>query len=71
MSSAGDSGIVTRLTGDKEIRLHLISLGFNPGSVVSIIRKQNEDLIVEIKGSRLAMGPAIARRIYFLPGVLK
>ena len=71
MASRGDSGTVGRLAGDKDMRSYLTSLGFNPGSIITIVRKQGEDLIVDVKGSRIAMGPSIARRIYFLPGVLE
>lgn len=71
IASLGDSGIVARITGDKNTISYLTSLGFNPGSVISILRKQEEDLVVAVKDSRIAMGPSIARRIYILPGVLE
>lgn len=67
MASEGDTGTLVRITGNQETRKYLSNLGFTAGSKVSVIKKVSKDLIVDIKGSRIAMDASVASRLYFIP----
>ncbi|MBP5183845.1 MAG: ferrous iron transport protein A, partial [Lachnospiraceae bacterium] len=42
---------------------HLEDLGFNVGGEVSVINTLGDNLIVKVKGSRVAVSDELARRI--------
>ncbi len=67
MASDGESGIIVRITGNQDTKRYMSDLGFTTGSKVSIVKKVSKDLIVEVKGSRIAMDSTVASRLYFLP----
>lgn len=71
MASVGESGTIVRVAGDKKMKSHLTSLGFTIGSSISILRRNGGDLIVDIRGSRIAMCPTVASKLYFQPGVVE
>ncbi len=52
----GESVCVQKLTGSQEVRLRLSQLGFVEGAQATIISKNSVgDMIVSIKGSRIAL----------------
>jgi ferrous iron transport protein A len=67
MASEGDTGTIVRITGNQEARRYMSNLGFTAGSKVSVIKRVSKDLIVDIKGSRIAMDASVASRLYFVP----
>lgn len=67
MASEGDTGTIVRITGNQETRKYMSNLGFTAGSKISVIKKVSKDLIVDIKGSRIAMDASVASRLYFVP----
>ncbi|MBB5182307.1 FeoA family protein [Catenisphaera adipataccumulans] len=54
---------VKRVTGKDEVRAHLATLGFVEGSQVKVIQSIDGNLIVDIKGVRVALDESLARRV--------
>ena len=57
----GKDYIIHALNGEAEIRLHLEGLGFIPGTRLSVVSKIGENLIVNVKGSKIALDAALAK----------
>lgn len=60
----GESRLILRISGKDEVRAHLASLGFVPGEKLTVLSRRGTDLIVLIKGCRLALGQGMAERIF-------
>ena len=54
---------VAGIRGDAELRQHLAELGFVEGSEVKVISRAAGDVIVSVKGARLALNRSMASRI--------
>ncbi|MBU3804391.1 MAG: ferrous iron transport protein A [Candidatus Cellulosilyticum pullistercoris] len=54
---------IKKITGNDETKKFLNSLGFVVGEEVSIISKNGDNMIVNIKDSRIALGRSMASRI--------
>lgn len=54
---------VARASGTPEVRKHLEDLGFIEGSEVQVISQRNGDVIVAVKGTRLAITSQMASKI--------
>ena len=54
---------VARIRGDAELRQHLGELGFVDGAEVKVISRAAGDVIVSVKGARLALNRSMASRI--------
>ena len=59
----GENYFIKKITGNDETKKFLSSLGFVVGEVVTIISKNGDNLIVNIKDSRIALGQSMASRI--------
>lgn len=55
--------IITKITGQDKVRTHLRDLGFVENETVSVIQSIQGNLIVEIKGIRVALDKSLANRI--------
>ncbi|WP_300509139.1 FeoA family protein [uncultured Faecalibaculum sp.] len=55
---------VCRITGPQNVKNHLADLGFSPQSLVVVKQEIAGNLIVEVKGCRMALDAGMARRIY-------
>lgn len=65
LAMAGDdAGIVRDLRGNAETRHHLESLGFVQGASVRVVSSMGGNLIVDVKGSRIGIGKALAMKIW-------
>lgn len=51
------------LVAANETKRHLENLGFVPGSKVSIVNKMNQNVIVNIKDTRIAISEELAQKI--------
>lgn len=60
---SGESARVVKVRGAGELHHHLENLGFVPGALVKVVTEQAGNLIVEIKGSQVALDKASAKRI--------
>ena len=63
MSRAGEEREIKRIGGRDEARRFLESLGFVVGAVISVVSGMNGNLIVNIKGSRVAISKEMANKI--------
>jgi len=63
----GDGGKVVRVSGKQEVRKFLCELGFVIGAHVFVVNENSGNMILDIKGSRIAMDRAIASKIFFAP----
>lgn len=63
MANEGEQNIIKKIGGKEEIRKFLESLGFVVGGVVTVISETGGNVIVNIKGSRIAIGKDMANRI--------
>ncbi len=59
----GEENIIKRIGGNADIRAHLQNLGFVPGAVVVVVSSMGGSLIVNIKGSRVAVSKEMAQKI--------
>ena len=63
LADPGQVNTIVRVGGKPEVRQHLETLGFVPGTDVSIVSKQGGNVIVNIKDSRIAIGQDLAQKI--------
>ncbi len=63
MLKPGDSGIIKGLDGKSGVVKRLGELGFVAGETVRVITELSGNVIVELKGSRLALNKAMANRV--------
>ena len=63
MLTQGASGVIREVRGKAEAVRHLADLGFVAGETIRVVAEQSGNLIVELKGSRLALNKVTASRI--------
>ncbi len=54
---------ILKLGGKPEVRQHLADMGFNVGSKIQVLTKSGENVIVKIKGTRIALSKELANKI--------
>ena len=54
---------VARVRGDADLRQHLAELGFVDGAEVKVVSRAAGDVIVIVKGARLALNRSMASHI--------
>ena len=55
--------IIRKISGTPDVKKHLEDLGFHVGGEVSLISRLGENVIVKVKGSRVAISEELARKI--------
>ncbi len=60
---SGDQLMVRQVGGSDDVKQHLGDLGFVPGAVVHVISSHNGDMIVDLKGTKLAITREMASKI--------
>lgn len=63
LANIGEENTILKVGGNPEVRAHLGDLGFVPGAAVCIVSRLGENLIVNVKESRVAINADMARRI--------
>jgi ferrous iron transport protein A len=63
MVRPGQSANIKRVTGKEEVKRHLENLGFVEGQSVSVVSELSGNLIINVKGSRVALDKNMASRI--------
>lgn len=63
LADIGEENIIKKIGGSRELKKHLESLGFVPGSNVTLINMLNGNLIVHVKESRVAISREMAQKI--------
>ncbi|MBQ3841708.1 MAG: ferrous iron transport protein A [Ruminiclostridium sp.] len=54
---------IKKVGGSAGTRAHLENLGFVPGSRVTVVNTLNENIIVNVKDTRIALSGELARKI--------
>lgn len=63
MAGVDEVARVARVRGAAELRQHLAELGFVEGAEVKVVSRAAGDVIVTVKGARLALNRAMASHI--------
>lgn len=63
MAKPGERNSIKRIGGNPETRQFLENLGFVAGGLVSVISKTGGNMIVEVKGARVAVNSDMAAKI--------
>lgn len=63
LGSIGSSMQIKKITGNDETKRFLSTLGFVVGETVSIISDLGGNMIINIKGTRVALDKSMASRI--------
>ena len=63
MVGVGESRPILRIGGSDKVRTHLENLGFVVGGNVSVVCEIGGNLIVNVKGSRVALSSELAKHI--------
>ncbi len=64
LANTGEKNIIRKVGGNPDIRKFLENLGFVAGSAVTVISKISGNVIVNVKGSRVAVSKEMAQKIY-------
>ena len=64
LAAIGEENIIRRIGGNAEVRAHLQNLGFVAGGVVTVVSSMGGNLIVNVKGSRIAISKEMAQKIF-------
>jgi ferrous iron transport protein A len=63
MARPGETVTIRRITGTADVRTHLAELGFVVGCEVTVVSEVSGNLILQVKGSRVALDKTMACRI--------
>lgn len=63
LADVGDVNIIRKITGNDDVRQHLAEMGFVVGTEVSVVNRIGNNLILSIRGSRVAVDAGMAMRI--------
>ena len=63
LADRGQKNTIKKICGNDDAKRFLESLGFIVGEIVSIISKSDGNVIVSIKGSRIAINKEMANKI--------
>lgn len=64
MAKAGETVVIRRVAGKDEVRRHLAELGFVADGQVTVVSALAGSLILQVKGSRVALDKSMASRIF-------
>ena len=62
MVKAGETNIIRKIGGKEEVRKFLENLGFVTGGEVTVVSEINGNMIVNVKGARVAIGKDMANK---------
>lgn len=63
MLRPGETQSIKRITGRDEVRQHLAELGFVAGEEVVVISEIGGNMLLQVKGTRIALDRSMANRI--------
>ena len=63
LADIGEENTIRKIGGSPEIKKHLEDLGFVVGGSVTLISKLGGNVILNVKGSRIAVSEEMAQRI--------
>ena len=62
-ANAGEENVIRRIGGKPELKQHLADLGFVVGGTVTVISRLGENVIVNVKETRVAISAETAQKI--------
>ena len=63
LAPIGTPSVIRKITGKDDVRQHLAELGFVAGQEVTVVSSLNGNLVINVKGSRIALDETMARRV--------
>ena len=63
MSNEGEAQVIKKIGGKEEVRSFLEKLGFVVGGEVTVVSEIAGNMIVNVRGSRVAIGREMANKI--------
>lgn len=60
---AGEEARIVRIRGKEDLRRHLETLGFVPGATVKAVAQASGNMIVEVKGTQVALSRQAAAHV--------
>ena len=63
-AEVGGQNVIKRITGKPETKKHLEDMGFVVGSIITLVSKFGENVIVNVKETRIAISAEMATKIY-------
>lgn len=63
MAKPGEPVVIRKITGKDEVRRHLAELGFVVDETVSVVSEMGDNLILQVKDSRIALDRSMANRV--------
>ena len=63
MAGKGEPSVIKKVGGKEDTRRFLENLGFVAGGTVTVVSETDGNMIVNIKGSRVAIGKEMANKI--------
>ncbi len=64
LADVGEENVIKKISGKQETKKHLEDMGFVVGSVVYLVSKIGDNVIVSVKDSRIAISSEMATKIY-------
>lgn len=64
MVETGRAFVISRIRGNAKVCAFLESLGLVPGSEVYVVSHNSSGIILNVKGSRVALGREMANKIF-------
>ena len=62
-AECGKDLVIRQIAGSDKIKKHLENLGFVVGETIQVVNKVNNNVIVRVKGVKMAISDELARRI--------
>lgn len=62
-ANPGEENIIKKISGKPEVRKHLENLGFVAGGSITVVNSLGGNIIVNVKGSRVAINQELAQKI--------
>ena len=59
----GTPAVIRKIIGKDDVRQHLAELGFVAGQEVTVVSSLYGNLIINVKGSRIALDQKMAQRV--------
>ncbi|MDO4481261.1 MAG: FeoA family protein [Bacillota bacterium] len=63
LANIGEENIIKRIGGRGETKRHLENLGFTAGGNVTVVSSMGGNVIVSVKGARIAISREMAQKI--------
>lgn len=67
MMKVGERGVIVSISGREEVKRFLAELGFTMGTEIKAVSIANGNVIIDVKGSKVAIDRTMAGKIEFCP----